>query len=472
MDKELISYATSPNSNMEFPKPKGLEFLPYQKAGIEYILATPRVLLADQMGLGKTIQAIGACNILSPKTILIICPASLKSNWEREWNKWTTLNRSISIISGSTWYDADVVIINYDILVKHQDKLRSKTWDMVIVDECHYIKSMKSTRTKEIIGNRTSGLRPIMGHRVIAITGTPILNRPIEAYPIIRYIDPTMFPNLHSYGVEYCDAKRNVFSGGWDYTGARNLPKLQKILRSNFMVRRLKSEVLKDLPAKVRQIVELDADSQASRVLKKERDYFNMDKGLLTDDDYEKIIRRMKIDNMQDGEHIATIRRETAVSKVNSVIRHLADAIDSSGKVVCFVHHKEVGRQIAEFFKGLAVVITGDTPMKHRQAIVDTFQTDPSIKLFIGNIQAAGVGITLTASSHVVFAELSWVPGEVSQAEDRLHRIGQKDSVLVQHLVLEGSIDALMAKVIIRKQQVIDLALDSSIPEWMREVLQ
>lgn len=463
-----MSYAQVPSNKYKIPKPDGCEFLPYQIAGIEYLAETPRALLADQMGLGKTIQAIGLCNLCATESILIICPASLKSNWEREWNKWTTLNRSMSIISGSTWKDAEVVIINYDIICKHQDKLRSKTWGVIILDECHYIKSLKSTRTKQVVGNRTSGLKPIMGHRVIAITGTPILNRPIEAFPVLRYLDPPSFPNLHSYAVRYCDAKRDGF--GWNYTGSSNMMELQKKLRSTLMVRRLKEDVLKDLPPKVRQIVELDADSQASHILKRERDLFGFDKGMLTDEDYARIVKRMKID-MQSEDHIATIRRETAICKINAVARHLADAIDSSGKVVCFFHHKEVGRQLHELFKLESVIITGDTPMALRQGLVDKFQSDPTIKLFLGNIQAAGVGITLTASSHVVFAELSWVPGEVSQAEDRCHRIGQTDSVLVQHLVLEGSIDALMAKVIIRKQQVIDLALDSSIPEWMRDVL-
>jgi SNF2 family DNA or RNA helicase len=176
---------------------------------------------------------------------------------------------------------------------------------------------------------------------------------------------------------------------------------------------------------------------------------------------YQKAVDELSKGQRACFEGLSTLRLETARAKIPFIIEHLEEAIEESNKVVAFCHHKELVRAIADKFGEQAVQLVGDTSMEDRQAAVDRFQKDSGCKLFIGSIMAAGVGITLTAASHVVMCELDWVPGNVSQAEDRCHRIGQTDSVLVQHLVLEGSLDATIARRIIAKQEVIEKALDT-----------
>lgn len=457
------------------PCPEGLAYLPYQRAGIENMIQMRSILLADPMGLGKTIQAIGLCNVIRPLDILIVSPATLKRNWINEWRKWTTIPKevhpTIGMAEGSTYpSNTNIVVINYDILAKHEKEIKSKHWDMLILDEVHYLKTKKSNRSQIVFGGRkfdkkagTAQVRkPIQAKVKLALTGTPILNRPIELFPVLHYLDPAAWPDMFDFARRYCQAKQTRF--GWDFTGASNLEELQLKLRSTIMIRRDKAEVLKDLPKKVRQIIEIDCDGRRELLRREKFIYpwlktFNAEK--LDEQGYREVVQGLKSGKQVHFEEVSTLRRLTAEAKVDGVIEHLKECIESSGKVICFAHHKEMIFRIKEAFSDICVVVDGSTPLSDRQLSVERFQKDPFIKLFIGNIQAAGVGITLTASSHVVFAELSWVPGEVSQCEDRAHRIGQKDSVLVQHIVLEDSLDAIMAKTIVYKQGVIEAALDN-----------
>lgn len=450
------------------PAPPGKEYLPYQRAGIELMVREKNTLLGDEMGLGKTIQAIGLMNCLRPKYTLIICPATLKRNWEREIRAWGTAPWSIRIAEGKEFPQANIVIVNYDILAKHETLLKSKKWDLLILDECQYIKNTKAQRTQVVCGNRHR--LPIIAARRLALTGTPFLNRPIEIYNVLHLLDPKEWPNMFKFAKQYCDAKMTGF--GWDFSGHSNLEQLQTRLRSTVMIRRLKSDVLKDLPAKRRQVIELDPDSEGRKVLRMEEKFHEgifagtgvpsqIKNGELTETEFRNVVRFMRGGSPGAFEEMSTIRRLNGVAKIPQVIEHLEDAIESSGKVVCFAHHKEVIEALHAHFGSRSVVVAGDTPMAQRQRNVERFQNEPDLELFIGNLIAAGTGITLTAASHVVFAELSWVPGEVSQCEDRCHRIGQKESVLVQHLVIAGSIDAVMAKTIVAKQSVIETALNT-----------
>jgi len=446
------------------PSPAGKVYLPYQRAGIEALLTMKNALLGDEMGLGKTIQAIGVMNVLRPKYTLIICPATLKRNWAKELAAWGTAPWSVRIAEGNTFPEANIVIVNYDILARHKDKTHGRKWDMLILDECQYVKNRKAQRTQLVCGSRF--IPPILAARKLALTGTPILNRPIEIFNALKLLDPKEYSNMFKFASQYCDAKMTAF--GWDFSGHSNLDQLQTRLRSTVMIRRLKSEVLKDLPPKRRQVIELDPDSEGRKVLRLEQKYaLEMDyavpqtDGTLDENAFRKVVRFMRGGSPGAFEQMSTIRRLNGVAKIPAIIEHLEDAIESSGKVVCFAHHKEVIYKLHEHFGAQSVVVAGDTLLTYRQERVEQFQKDPAIKLFIGNLIAAGTGITLTAASHVVFAELSWVPGEVSQAEDRCHRIGQKESVLVQHLVLAGSIDAVMAKTICNKQTIIEQALNT-----------
>jgi len=456
---QLASRSTE--SSLMVPRPPGLEFLPFQIAGIEYMLYREHTLLADQMGLGKTIQVIGLCNLLYIKKVLIICPATLKLNWLREWKKWT-IWKSISVgIAYSSYYPkSNIVIINYDILARNHDKIHSQVWDLVVMDEAHYLKNQNANRTKEVLGYRTKP--PIQAKRKLALTGTPIVNRPVELFNVIKYLAPYAFYDKIKHARRYCNAFRGPW--GWDMSGSSNLGEFQEKLRSTIMLRRIKKDVLKDLPDKIHQVIEIQPDQRVARLLDKESSIMGLDSAKK---EYQKQMMDWGTKNATrtSFEDTSEIRRKVAEKKIPYVIKHLEDAIGSSGKVVCFCHHRCVVDALKKAFADECVTLVGGTPMEQRQKAVDRFQTEKGVKLFIGNIQAAGTGITLTAASHVVFAEISWVPGEIEQCEDRCHRIGTKESVLIQFLVMATSIDAAIAMAYTHKQGIIEKAIDERVPD-------
>ena len=465
IEKKLAdSYAT--DCALEVPTPKGLELLPYQRAGVAFCRERSGVLLADEMGLGKTIEAIGLINSeLDIKNVLVVCPAGLKLNWHREL-RWLTRTFTTDFYGGPKHLckiQREIRIINYDIL--HKFDWKKETFDLLILaDECQYIKNPTAKRTKLALS--------IKAKRKLFLTGTPILNRPIEIFTLIHALDPQNWPSRHAFGLRHCNGFHNGYE--WDFTGASNLGELNQKLRSTIMLRRLKSDVLKELPAKRRQIVELpgkvnprllDLSEKTEAItleVEETRASANLDGG----EDYQEAVHRLKSHRQTAFEEVSKIRHEDALAKLPQAIEFIKLALEESEKIVVFVHHRDVADAIYRaFLDEGSVVVTGDTGLRSRQEYVDRFQTDPNCRLFIGNMQAAGTGITLTAASHVIFVELDWTPGVVTQAEDRCHRIGQKDFVLVQHLVLEGSIVARMSNILFAKQDVFDKALDRGVKE-------
>jgi SWI/SNF-related matrix-associated actin-dependent regulator 1 of chromatin subfamily A len=469
------SRAAAAQPDIAVPCPDGMAYLPYQLAGIAYATRRQNTLIADEMGLGKTIQAIGAWNAdTAAKSALVVCPASLKINWAREWQKWDTRSATVGIANGSI-PATDIVIVNYDILHKHSAALRAREWDLLISDECHYAKNPKAARTKSLLGawdkDPEKRIAPIPARRRIFLTGTPILNRPIEVWPILHAIAPAgIGKNWRHFVTRYCAGVQGRH--GWDVSGSSNLTELQDELRATCMVRRLKSQVLTELPAKRRQIITLPADGCAKIIGAEIEAQVALDDRMAslrvavelakTQDDaaYDAAVTALHDAGMAAFAEISKIRHATAMAKLPLVIQHVRDQLDAGGKIVLFAHHHDVIDALAAEFGACAVTLTGSDSQEHRQASVDRFQNDDACTLFLGSIGAAGVGITLTESAHVIFAELDWVPGRISQAEDRTHRIGQTRSVLIQHLVLDGSIDAKMAKTLVEKQAVIDAALD------------
>jgi SNF2-related domain/Helicase conserved C-terminal domain len=524
---ERIEASRATDASIDIPCNPGLAYLPYQRGGIAYACSHKDTLFGDEMGLGKSVEAVGAFNAdASAKTALVICPASLKLNWQREWVKWDVKHSSIAIISPGQKQrpSADVVIINYDMLRKYREQLRKREWDMLIVDEAHYLKNGKTSRTKEVLGSKREKIEPLKAKRRLFLTGTPIVNRPKELWTLIEALSPEFEKSFMSYAMKYCDAHQTRF--GWDFNGASRLDELQDRLRASFMVRRLKADVLKELPPKRRQVMVLESEG-LENILEKEKQTYEDYKEAMKDGDFE----------TPAFTEMSAVRKAVAVAKIPFVVSHIVETLAEVDKLVVFCHHREVAYTVAEeidaaikksagnktrtmdgsssgnapqvsqpelgvsmpvrnnkndkriyagqhlgykleserdeklcvqkgtldFCKELdsVAVITGETPNEDRQAAVDRFQTDPICKVFIGTIRAAGVGLTLTASSTVIFAELDWTPGNVTQAEDRCHRIGQADSVFIQHLVLSGSLDERMAQIIIDKQAVIDNALDT-----------
>jgi SWI/SNF-related matrix-associated actin-dependent regulator of chromatin subfamily A-like protein 1 len=490
---DIVALSKAANSDLEIPSPEGCDYLPFQKAGIAYAVQPERdaVLLADEMGLGKTVQAIGIANYKGYKKILVICPASLKINWFRELHKWLIPTKKIFIVSSQTpehFLDYnDVVIVNYDILKKWQPLLAKHIWEYVIVDEAQYVKNPDAERSKH-----TTELSDAATEYRTFITGTPICNKPKELWNIIFTLDPKNWNDWWWYARRYCDGQRDR-SGKWNYEGASNLPELQRKLRETLMVRRRKVDVLKDLPPKFRQLVEISPVGpkykkviEAERAVQEEFDKAlslveqaalngakkSLDEAIARANDAKAVVTEEAENAFRDAVkhlnkttfgafgHIARIRHMTAMAKVDDVIEFTKNVLENVEKVVLFAHHHDVIDALMAAFGKYAVCVRGGMNSAVRQESVDRFQDDPRVRVFIGGLYAAGVGLTLTAAHTVIFAELDWVPGIIAQAEDRCHRIGQFDNVTVYHIVLENSLDCKLAQTIVQKLEVIEQALD------------
>jgi len=481
-EQKSLEHSRATHADIDIPAPEGLSYLPYQKAGIQYALAREATLIGDEMGLGKTIQTIGVINALpANQRILVICPASLRLNWKHELDKWLVHPYMVKVAKGSyfpSFKHNIVVIINYDILMRHQEALRSSDWDIMVLDEVHYLKNYKAQRTKNVFGGK--GIKAVPAKKRLYLTGTPISNRPIELYSILRSIDKKEWGNWTQFVERYCNGHKTDY--GWEVKGASNLDELQDRLRATCMIRRLKKDVLKDLPSKRRQVIHVESEKDKD-LIQKEQDVFRSKQALIkklkgevqkikvtgTEEEYRAAVKSLKQTSAIMFAEIAKARHEVALAKTPFVINWIKEVMETGNKVVVFAHHLDVIDTIYESFHSHEVVkLDGRDAMESRDEAVKQFQNNPAVKVFIGGIKAAGVGLTLTASSHVIFAELDWVPGALSQAEDRCHRIGQSQSVLVQHLVMEGSIDANMAYTVIAKQNVIDQALDKETDEEAR----
>jgi SNF2 family DNA or RNA helicase len=479
--QQSVEASRATNANVEIPKPDGLDYLPFQKAGIAFAKESAGCLIADEMGLGKTVEAIGVINSDEAiKKVLVICPRNLKLNWQREMQKWIVRPMTIGLADTKNWPSTDIVIIHYDALGKHKAGPLNGPWDLLIVDEAHWCKNRKAQRTQHIVGYKHGkketefdAIPPITAKRRLFLTGTPICNRPIELWTLVNYLRPDVFDNWWRFARRFC----GMVEGKWgiDVGGSSNLPELQELLRGRrVMVRRMKADVLKELPPKRRQVVVLESDDYGD-VLRAERDTLARHEELIVrleakaeiaKADKDALVYAAAVAELQTAakvsfEQIALVRHETALAKLPAVKEFITELMESKSKLVLFGHHRDVIDQLFSAFKELNPVrVYGGMKPEEVQAAVDRFQKDEDCHMFIGGIMAAGVGITLTAASDVVFAELDWVPGNLSQCEDRCHRIGQTDSVNVYHLVLDGSIDQRMAHELVSKQSVIDRALD------------
>lgn len=724
------------DADVEIPAPDGLAYLGYQKAGVAFALARPGTLIADEMGLGKTIQAIGVINA-DPKIqkVCIICPASLKINWHRELSKWLVRPLTVGIVEPDCWPTTDIAIVNFDIIHKYE-KRASFWWDLLVIDEAHYLKSQTARRTKHILGYKPSakavkaaadpdatetqrknaqGRTPIPARRKLFMTGTPIVNRPQEIFPLIHNLCPTEFPDFFRFAKRYCNPpeapvlmadysfrpigevkqgdeiigwkkepagrrskagkpkdvlakatvlqvhrrvapivkvllasgkqirctkdhrwlnggnwsthamwttpnigrefvrvvdevanldpamerdagwlagiydgegtwpfiaqskavnagvhericqtltklgfeftatdegvrvvggrqaalrfislvrprkteylEKHILTGrfrtpdevvgvwpdgegevvamttstgnyiawgfaskncnatqngfGWDFSGASNLAELQDRLRQTCMVRRLKKDVLTELPAKVRSVIELP--SEGLEAVSKEAVAARAHESKIValkvavelskaegEDQYKAAVEAMREGMTASFTELAKLRHDTAIAKLPLVIEALTEELEEVPKLLVFAHHRDVLEAIRDAFPGAALVyggMTGEDKMRE----VDRFQKRPDCRVFAGQFDAAGVGLTLTAASLVCFAEEDWVPGKISQCEDRAHRIGQKDCVMVKHLVLAGSLDVEIARQNVAKQTVIDAALDKVRDEMAAE---
>jgi len=454
LDEGLSTYLKRMSSQLktlkDIPIPDLRKTLfPYQSIGVSFIESHDgRVLIADEMGLGKTIQVLAWLQLHPEKRpVIIVVPASLKLNWKKEAFDWMKSPR-VQIISGkdtTTPIIGEIIVINYDILpawVKILIKIKAK---VLIADECHYFKNSKAKRSKAVMS-----LGKTIPH-IIAISGTPIQNRPIEIFNSIKLIAPGMFPNYFIFGQRFCDAKNNGF--GWNFNGESNTRELHQILTESIMIRRLKSDVLSDLPDKQYSFIPLELDNEAE-YMKASADFLN----------YIKINRGeeafARASNAEVLGRIEVLKQLAVKGKMPQAIEWIQDFLNGGGKLVVFAVHKEIIDLLYKAFPDITVKVDGSTSMKEREEAVADFQTNTAIRLFVGNIKVAGVGITLTASSNVIFLELPWTPGELSQAIDRLHRIGQKFQVFVIFLLAANTIEEQIGALIDKKREILNLLLD------------
>lgn len=428
----------------------------------------------------NTVQAIGVMNQdpeLRNIRALIVCPASLKLNWRNELQRWLMDGMgSEAFVVRKEWpgplQQARFVIVNYDLLHKFEREIRSEEWDYLIMDEAHFLKSQKSRRTVYALGGvyelddeTTKIVETIPAKHEIFMTGTPIPNRVKEGWTLFERCDPEgIGANFSVFVKRYC-------------TSNDNLKELQERLRVKCMVRRAKSEVLKELPPKQRQVIPLDPeDLGCSRLFKQEMSIFKEYQALIQTwqvqielaklngvEFYRKTLAAKKQKLGMKASELAKLRMSTAMAKVPAVIEHVHELKKEGKKVILFAHHISVMDALEEGLKakGMTLVrVDGGTSINRRQEAVESFQAG-KVDVFLGGIIPAGVGLTLTAADTVVFCELDWVPGNMTQAEDRAHRMGQLLIVWVLHIVMEGSLDEYIAKKLIQKQETIEKALDA-----------
>jgi len=454
LDDRLQAYIdeSKARANIKIPEISGLQgtLYPFQQLGVAFIERNKgRALIADEMGLGKTIQALAWLQLhLELRPVIIVTPASLKLNWERETFKWIG-NVKMAVLSGTTPYilqkDLEIIIINYDILQYWVSELLRLNPQILITDECHYYKSNRAQRTRAV-----KLLAKRMSH-IIALSGTPIINRPIEAFNALKIIDPYLFPDYWYFVNRYCNAKHTGF--GLDVNGASNTRELHQILTSSIMIRRLKRDVLTELPPKTYSFIPIEL-SNSDEYAKAERDYIAFvleQKGL-------EAARRAS--NAVAFAKTEGLKQLAVKGKLNGVIKWVQEFLEVEQKLVVFATHRFVIEKLYNKFGEIAARLEGGMTENQKQQAVDTFQKDSKKRLFIGNIQAAGTGITLTASSNVAFIELPWSPGVLVQAEDRCHRIGQRDNVTVHYLLAKGTIEEKIVNILDKKRIILDSILD------------
>ena len=404
----------------------------YQETGVKWLNAKHRSLLADDMGIGKSAQVITHLKECPERLpALIVVPASLKINWQREVEMWFGIESQIVSGNKPVEFKSKIVIINYDVLAAHAKNLVKANFETLVCDEAHYVKNKKAIRTKAVVFLQKT--IPFF----IAVTGTPIENRPFEMYNILKIISPAQFKNFWHYVQHFCNAKHNGY--GWDYTGHSNTEELYNLINNKIMLRRKKEDVLKDLPEKTRSVLMFPLENKA--------EYYA----------YQNEFYSGEISPLVGIQHL---KRLAGQGKLKSIDEWIQNIIDNGNKVVVFAIHHIIIDNIFEKFKKIAVKLDGRSTSEQRQKAVDDFQGNEKIKLFVGQIKAAGVGITLTAATHCLFAELDWSPFMHFQAEDRLHRIGQKNNVTCYYAIAEKTIEEKIMTMLQSKKEVIDKTID------------
>jgi SWI/SNF-related matrix-associated actin-dependent regulator 1 of chromatin subfamily A len=463
----------------------------HQVEGIAFLLARRRAILADDMGLGKTRQAIVALREAAPAgPYLVVCPASVKRNWAREI-VIAAPGHAVDILDGTRGSTTVVAgedraprwtVVNYDILSRRVVELEHVPWSGMVFDEAHYLKNQKSSRSRT--ATALVGAAAPHSPLVFALTGTPLTNRPRDLFPLLQLLGHPLGRSFLSFAKRYCDAFRNEY--GWVTDGASNLDELAVQLHGT-MIRRTKTEVL-DLPPKLRTWLPVDIDpatgasemrgvvrllleSRATRERRRERGRTSNGNGSAPD-----VAPARSARGRGRGHLLAMLtsaRRKLAVAKTAHTIEQVESAVEQGEKVLVFSCFDEPLKKVHAHFADAAVLLTGATPQAQRQTLVDRFQEDDAVRVFVANISAAGVGLNLTAARQVFFNDLDWVPASHWQAEDRAYRIGQTATVNVTYLVAGGTVDDFVQTLLEAKAALVDAVVEGTAidPTATRDVL-
>jgi SWI/SNF-related matrix-associated actin-dependent regulator of chromatin subfamily A-like protein 1 len=426
----------------------GGDLRPFQRAGVEYIVrhAQGKAYLADEMGLGKTIEALAVLQAYEAFPALIVCPASLKYNWELETQRWLR-ERGVYIVDAKhRWVEsADVVIVNYDLLWRIKE-LTYRNWKAIVFDESHALKNPKTKRTMAAL--EIASRAPIR----LALSGTPVLNRPHELVSQLEIIG-----RINDFGGKW--AFLNRYCKAWDgsFRGANNIEELNEKLRQICYIRRLKVDVLSELPAKQRTPIPLSINNRSEY----DEAEANFLEWLAMREGGDAAAKAM---NAEAITRIEKLKQLAAHGKLQAVIAWIEEFLETGSKLVIFAHHLKIIDAIADNFSR-ALTLKGEDSPEERQAAVEAFQEDPERRLFVASLTAGGLGITLTAASNVAFVELGWTPAVHNQAEDRLHRIGQKDSVNCWYLIAKDTIEERILTMIEEKRMIVDAATQGGLPD-------
>lgn len=427
--------------------------MPYdhQKTAVEKLLGNDKFILADDMGVGKTTSATIAAIESKAKKILVVCPATLKLNWKREIENYS--DDKISIVKSKNWDSGKFIIINYDILKNFHslDKkdnvttILDENFDLVIVDEAHYISNTKAQRTKLI-----NDIVKKVG-KVWLLTGTPMTSRPMNYYNILRLVESRVAKNWISYVKRYCEGYQ-INKGGrkiWLTHGASNLDELRDRTKQK-VLRRLKEEIL-DLPDKIITPIFLELNSKEYK--KEVGEYLNW----ANENKNESLTIQLN--------KLMKVRQIIAKEKLNNTFELIDQCLEQDKKVIVFTNFTEPLMEIWSKYKKIAVPLYGRMNQEQRQESVDSFQNDPKTKIFVSNIKAGGVGITLTAGEVVIFNDLSFVPSDMAQAEDRAFRIGQKKNVSCLYPIFDNTLERIIYNIVQKKKRIIDTVMGDHIED-------
>jgi SWI/SNF-related matrix-associated actin-dependent regulator of chromatin subfamily A-like protein 1 len=450
---------------------------PYQEEGVRRIQKFGgRALLGDEMGLGKTPQALWWMErYLGPGPVLIICPATLTENWRREVAKHT--GRGAAVLGGLTpprrglrAGPRDIFIINYDVLAPRRRRgggayegwvftLRDLRPRLLIVDEGQYIRGRHSAR-----GRAVREIGAGVPH-VLVLGGTACLeHRPFDVFPAAHLLWPERFPSAHLFGLKYCGAVKEY--GAWDYRGASHTDVLYRVLRKAGLIRRRKRDVLRDLPPKTRQVVPLTLPDAARKVYDALADNARRRSRALEAEltKAKKARTRRKLRAERYG-LVSSLRERTARLKLGLVTRWLEDFLESGEKLIAFGIHHSVLRPLLRHFGHRAALVDGSVTGRARQAALDRFNKDPSCRLLLGHVEAAGTGWSCTATSSVALLELPWGPATVLQCEGRVEGIGRGVAgrgAYSYMLVAEDTLEEWLCRALERKQKILEESLDGA----------